>query len=317
MAQLPANPFLREEYRARMNRVIDYIEEHLAEELSLADLASVAAFSKYHFHRIFAALMGETLFAFITRVRLERAAVLLCNRPRMSITEIALECGLSGPAVFSRTFKARFGMTPSQWRQGCATLGAQRNESQTDRNDGQASRWEPPYRMSHHSDTGRSPMEGTVTVTDVPAMEVAYIRHVGPYMGDGQLFERLWGRLLSWAMPRDLYKPPETQMLCVYHDNPEITDSDKLRLSVCITVPEGTPVDGEVGAMHLDGGRYAVCRFELDETQYGEAWQWVYGTWLPGSGYQPADGAPFERYPDPEPANGRMTVEICIPVEPL
>lgn len=161
-------------------------------------------------------------------------------------------------------------------------------------------------------------MEGTVTVTDIPESEVAYIRHVGPYMGDGALFERLWGRLLAWAEPRGLFRPPETEMRCVYHDNPDITEGEKLRLSVCITVPSGTEVDGEVGRMHLDGGRYAVCRFELDESQYGEAWQWVYGTWLPGSGYQPADGAPFERYPSPEPsADGRMTVEICVPVKPL
>lgn len=300
-----------------MNRVLDYIEDHLAEELTLSELAGVAAFSRYHFHRIFAALMGETLFAFIMRIRLERAAVLLCNRPRMSITEIALECGLSGPAVFSRSFKARFGMTASQWRSGCGTAGENRNQGQTDRNDGQAPRWEPPYRMGQHTDTGRIPMEGQVMISELPEMDVAYIRHVGPYMGDGALFERLWGKLLSWAGPRDLYRPPETQMLCVYHDNPEITDGEKLRLSVCISVPEGTPVDGEVGSMHLDGGRYAICRFQLDETEYGEAWQWVYGTWLPQSGYQPADGAPFERYPNPEPVDGRMTVEICIPVQPL
>ena len=160
-------------------------------------------------------------------------------------------------------------------------------------------------------------MEGTVTIEDFPARHLAYLRHVGPYMGDEALFERLWGRLINWAAPRELFRPPQTEMLCLYHDNPEVTDSDKLRLSVCITVPEGTEVDGEIGAMDMPGGRYAVAAFELDSTQYGEAWQWVYGSWLPASGYQPADGAPFERYPDPEPHDGKMKVEICVPVRPL
>jgi AraC family transcriptional regulator len=311
------NPYVQSEYRARMNRVLDYIEDNIGEELSLGELADVAAFSKYHFHRIFAALMGETLFAFITRVRAERAAVLLCNHPRKSITEIALECGFSGSAVFSRTFRARFDMSPTEWRTHCGSLETDSNQSQTDRNDGKAPRWEPPYRMSQQYDSGRFPMEGTVEIKDFPVMDVAYVRHVGPYMGDGKLFERLWEKLLAWAQPRDLFRPPETKMLCVYHDNPEITEGEKLRTSVCITVPPETQVDGEVGKMKIDGGRYAVARFELDETQYGEAWQWVYGTWLPESGYQPADGAPFEHYPDPEPKNGKMTVEICLPVKPL
>lgn len=311
---LPKSPYLLEEYRARMNRVLDYIEEHIGEEFSLEELAGVAAFSKYHFHRIFAALMGESLFSFITRVRVERAAVCLVNQPRKSITELSGECGFSSSAHFSRTFRTRFGMSPTEWRRRGGPIS---NESQTDSNGRKAQTWEPPYRMVQHQIDGRIPMEGTVTITEFPSMDVAYVRHVGPYMGDGALFERLWGQLLQWAQPRELFNPPETRMICLYHDNPEITDSDKLRLSVCISVPGETEVDGEIGKMRIEGGRYAVARFEVDETQYGEAWQWVYGTWLPQSGYQPADGAPFELYPEMEPKNGKMTVDICVPVKPL
>ena len=317
MAVLPKSPFLREEYRARLNRVLDYIEEHIGEELTLSELADVAAFSKYHFHRVFAALLGETLFSFIQRVRLERAATFLCNQPKKSVTGIALECGFSSPSVFSRVFRNRFGLSPSQWREGCGELTQDSNQGQTDRNGEQAPSGDPSYRMSQHHHNGRIPMEGTVTIEEIPTMDVAYVRHVGPYMGDEKLFERLWGRLIRWAEPRGLFKPPETQMLCVYHDNPDITDGDKLRTSVCISVPADTEVDGEIGKMRIDGGRYAACRFEVDASEYGDAWQWVYGTWLPGSGYQPADGAPFERYPDPEPKDGKMTVDICIPVKPL
>jgi AraC family transcriptional regulator len=311
---LPKSPYLLEEYRARMNRVLDYIEEHIGEEFSLEELASVAAFSKYHFHRIFAAVMGESLFSFITRVRVERGAIYLVNQPKKSITELSGECGFSSSALFSRTFRNRFGMSPTEWRRRGGPIS---NESQRDSNGGKADHWEPPYRMGQHHTDGRIPMEGSVTITEFPQMHLAYLRHVGPYMGDGALFERLWSKLLLWAQPRELFNPPETKMICLYHDNPEITDSDKLRLSVCISVPEDTEVSGEVGKMSLEGGRYAVARFEVDETQYGEAWQWVYGTWLPQSGYQPADGAPFELYPEMEPKDGRMSVDICVPVKPL
>ena len=64
----------RLEYEKRVNRVIDHIRAHLADELSLAALARVAAFSPFHFDRVFKAITGETLFGFIQRLRIERAA---------------------------------------------------------------------------------------------------------------------------------------------------------------------------------------------------------------------------------------------------
>src|SRR5207247_10418688 len=59
----------RLEYDKRVNRVIDHVRAHLAEPLTLADLARVAAFSPFHFHRVFRAITGETLFGFIQRLR--------------------------------------------------------------------------------------------------------------------------------------------------------------------------------------------------------------------------------------------------------
>ena len=72
--------FGRLEYEKRVNRVIDHIRDHLADELSLESLAAIAAFSPFHFHRIFRAMTGETLAAFVQRLRLERAAVTLIHR---------------------------------------------------------------------------------------------------------------------------------------------------------------------------------------------------------------------------------------------
>ena len=66
-------------YIERVNAVIDYIETHLADDLSLAALAAVAHFSPYHFHRVFSTLVGETLSRFISRLRIERAATLLTS----------------------------------------------------------------------------------------------------------------------------------------------------------------------------------------------------------------------------------------------
>jgi AraC family transcriptional regulator len=72
----------REEYVARINRVIDYIESHLDERLSLERLAKVANFSPFHFHRIFGAMVGQTLNQFIARLRAEKAAMQLVSNPK-------------------------------------------------------------------------------------------------------------------------------------------------------------------------------------------------------------------------------------------
>lgn len=320
----------RAEYVARINRVIDHIENHLDEELTLERLAEVALFSRYHFHRIFGAMVGETLGQFIQRLRVEKAATLLLANPKKSITTIALECGFSGSAAFARAFKTSYGVTASEWRNG-SSLGdskirqVDRNRGQTGSNLGQESTRQSPY-LGSDNETPRGfemPAEKTltfdVTVEDLPDRHVAYVRHVGPYRGNAQLFEELFGRLMRWAGPRG-HCSPEAKVMSVYHDNPDITDEDKLRISACLTVPEGTPVDGEVGTMVVPGGRFAVAHFEITDTdQYAEAWKALMLNWLPDSGYQPDDRLCFEDLlndPNEDP-EGTHIFDICIPVKPL
>lgn len=105
----------KQQYHDRVNRVLDYIAEHLAGDLSLARLSGIGCFSTFHFHRIFQGVTGETLNSHVRRVRLERAATLLKASPDKRITDVALETGFAGNAEFSRAFKNHFGMTASSW----------------------------------------------------------------------------------------------------------------------------------------------------------------------------------------------------------
>ena len=158
-----------------------------------------------------------------------------------------------------------------------------------------------------------------VEVKELQPMHVAYIRHIGPYKGDTALFARLFNKLFSWAGAHDLLNFPDTKVISLYHDNPDVTDESKLRTSVCITVPESTEVDGEVGKMTIQGGKYAIAHFEISENEYEEAWNALYGTWLPESGYQPDDRPAFELYlNDPkEHPEHKYIVDIYMPVIPL
>ena len=162
-------------------------------------------------------------------------------------------------------------------------------------------------------------MKVDVEVKEMPDIPVAYIRHIGPYMGDVDLFEKLFNKLFKWAGPRNLLCFPETKVIAVYYDDPSVTDASKLRLDVCISVPDDTAVDGEIGKTTIRGGKYAVGHFELAVDEYPAAWKALYAGWLPESGYQPDDGPCFEMYlndPKEHPEN-KCIVDICIPVKPL
>ncbi|MBM3420658.1 MAG: AraC family transcriptional regulator [Bacteroidetes bacterium] len=304
------------EYTKRINKAFDYIEANFDRQMTLDELAGVANFSKFHFNRIFTAIVGETPFRFIQRIRLEKAANMLVYNRDESIGAIAQKCGFSDISVFSRNFRTNFGVSASAFR---ATRCEKSNFSQTvgnnDQSTGKASMY---FCRSTNSIKWRSKMEllKSVEVKDLPRMNLAYIRHIGPYKGNEKLFEGLWNRLFSWAGPRGLIGGPGFASLVIYHDDPNITGEDKLRMSVCITVPEGTKTDGEVGKMELAAAKYVVARFNVDATQFQEAWNWLYGQWFPESGYQPDDRPCFEMYPE-EPKNGRFTVDICVPVKPL
>ena len=101
------------DYVERTNASIDFVAANLDRNLTLEEVAKVACFSPFHFHRIFRLLIGETLGQFVKRLRLERALYLMSHAPNQSLTAIAMEWGFSSPSDFSRSFKARYGTAPS------------------------------------------------------------------------------------------------------------------------------------------------------------------------------------------------------------
>jgi AraC family transcriptional regulator len=305
-----------QEYISRINKAFDYIEANYGNPLTLDELAGVANFSKFHFNRIFQGAVGETPFQFIQRIRLEKAATLLIYNPGDSISNIAQKCGFSDISIFSRNFKNQFGMSASRYRRAKKENS---NISQLNGKKDQAGERASMYFcQSTNSIKWRSNMEllKSVEVKNLPKMNLAYVRHIGPYKGNEKLFEGLWNKLFSWAGPRGLIGGPDFRSLVIYHDDPNITGEDKLRMSVCITVPPGTKTDGEVGKMELEAAKYVIARFNVDATQFQQAWEWLYGQWFPESGYQPDDKPCFEMYPE-EPKDGHFIVDICVPVKPL
>jgi AraC family transcriptional regulator len=311
----------RAEYLARIHRVMDHVEAHLGEDLSVEALARVGCFSPYHFHRVFGAVVGEPLMAFVTRLRLERAAGLLCQTKGLSVGQVGEAVGIPESTVFARAFRRQFGVSASQWRKGA---GARHGNSKQGKVEGKESQdlGCDLDDLSKTTNTRRFSMNEDVQIKveirEIAAMPLACVRHIGPYAGNDGLFQRLFGKLFAWAGPRGLVGPG-TRSLTIYHDNPEVTAPEKLRITVALTVPAGTAVEGEIGAGEIPAGRYVVATCSIRPDQYAAAWSALMAGWFPGSGWQPDDGPCFELYLN-DPARhpeGLHEIEIWEPVKPL
>lgn len=113
---LPALPEPRPQPR-RTAAVRSYVTGHLAEPMTLAELAAVAGLSPWHFLRVFKAETGSTPMRFVARLRLEAAQHLLRTTAR-SVTDIAYACGFSSPGHLTAAFGRELHTTPTRYRTG-------------------------------------------------------------------------------------------------------------------------------------------------------------------------------------------------------
>jgi AraC family transcriptional regulator len=277
-------------YRQRILRVQLFIQEHLDEELPLERLARLAHFSPYHFHRIFRALAGEGVTEYVRRLRLEAAAVALKTTDR-GVTQVAFDAGYGSHEAFTRAFRQMFGVAPSQFRAGR----------------------HPTFQPQEPSNMSSDSLPRDVRIEQVPPRRVAFLRHVGPYRTVGPTFERLG----AWAAQRGLFGP-DTLVLAVSYDDPEVTPADKLRVDCCITVGPDVAPEGEVGVRTVEGGECAVLTHGGPYNELGASFRWLYGIWLPASGREPRHAPPFTvAYPAPrDTPPGQLRTDIHLPLEP-
>lgn len=98
-------------------KVLDYIDAHLGDDITLADLAALVDISQFHFGRLFKQSLGQSPYQYLMLQRVERAKTLL-KKSDQSIGAIALECGFNSHSQFGRKFRQITGMTPKVYRAG-------------------------------------------------------------------------------------------------------------------------------------------------------------------------------------------------------
>jgi AraC family transcriptional regulator len=291
------------EYQKRMHAVVEHIDRHLDQKLDLETLAGVAHFSPFHFHRLFSTLMGEALGDYLRRRRLELAAVRLRSQLRVPVLEVALGVGFGSAEAFTRAFRARFGCSPTQWRES--------KHDQMARKAGQA----PRFALRK---TGGSRNEETVMnvrLIERKQEPVAYLRHTGAY---GPAIGRFWMKTVApWMTTNNLMG---RERFGISLDDPSVTKPALCRYDACVASPEGELLTGNAQHKVISGGRYAALAFNDTGDRIGAAWDALLRDWLPQSGLQ-LDSRPFfEYYPVDarfDPKTGAFSCDLCVPVAKL
>ena len=271
----------------RVNEVLFYIHGDIEKNFGVEELSSLVAMSPFHFNRIFKETTGESLHAYIKRVKLEHAANLLLFNPDATITQSMHEVGFSSNASFSQAFKENFGVTPTKWREV-----DQANENRD-------------YTFVH------KPLH--VKICSMPSYDVAYVRH----KGYDRTIKMAWLKLQSWALRHEI-DFNQQRMIGLHHSNPRFVETSQCHYVACLELPSGRKFyrSGEIGVMRIPPTFCAV--FSL-EGKYGDLRKYmdvIYHEWLPQSDYEKASLPSFAVYRKNHfiESNELFDLDFCVPV---
>jgi AraC family transcriptional regulator len=272
-------------------------------------LAGISNFSLYHFHRIMRAVLGEPIGAFITRMRVETAARLL-RYSDMPIQDIAYRVGYDVPSSLSKAFKLFYGITPNDYR-----------------NNKTYSIMKP---ITINPDLKLEQRE-----VDLKPMQVIYILLQGEYSGNDYCgaWAKLWNYvrelgLFTEQMTRLCSDTPKSQILrkmcdetginhiCIYHDDPKVTEGAKQRADVCLSINAKVEPKGDIGVKMVEGGKYVAFLYKGPYDNLGSVYDTIYGKLIFEMDHQLASRPGFEIYlNDPESTKPEdLMTEIYIPV---
>ncbi|MCA1060692.1 AraC family transcriptional regulator [Rossellomorea aquimaris] len=270
--------------QTQIDRVIQYIDEHLTEDLSLEQLAKVSTYSPFHFQRLFKGFIGETPAGYVKRLRLENAAHMLIYEPRVPVTEVALKCGFASLSYFTYSFHRYFNSNPKSWREGAYLERFPREhlnskKSKLSSTNPKASRDRETYNEFKWLDLSN------VKVAQLPECSTINRYHTGSYVKG---IPATWQDLYHWGNARDLLDDSPL-IFGVPKSNPYITPPEKNRYECRLAVKDRATLGEELG--HFSGGKHVIYEFSepVDYEERGmliECYSELYSYWLPQSGFR-------------------------------
>ncbi|MET1257019.1 AraC family transcriptional regulator [Aliikangiella maris] len=271
----------------RIKKVEQYIERSLDEDLSVEKLAAQACYSVFHFHRLFKAYFGESVYAYKKRLLLERSVKQLVHS-QQSITEIALNAGYENQSAFNKAFRQMFGQTPTQCRQ-------QKNLHCS------------PSHLTNKVKTMQ------VDIIQLQPISIISARGRGDY---ATAANQAWSCLMHF-MYSNRYMQKQTRMFGITYDDPSVTEPDNIRYDACVSNDQQLTVSGELANSIIQGGTYARALHKGPYERLNTTYEYLFYQWLPESQYQLRDLPPFEKYLNRDPRRTKpenLRTEVYIPV---
>ncbi|PWL40519.1 AraC family transcriptional regulator [Flagellimonas aquimarina] len=299
---------IQTDYRTRVHRVFEFIDENLASDLSLKAVSEVAFFSPFHFHRIFKFVTGETLNQYVSRQRIEKSALDLLHKS-VTTTEIAHNYGFSDNSSFSRAFKKFFGVSPTEFKKQNPNKHSKIRQLKS--KNGQVYPDYEKYLCIIDNLKKWIEMNAKIEIKETSELNLAGVTHVG-VNGIESAFEKL----TKWATPKGLLKNPENKMGRVFYDSFKVTAPNKVRMGIFLIAHEPFETEGEIHKLTIDKGKCIVGRFEITPDEFEKSWTGLF-LWMNEHGYKKSIENPFEIYHNDfrEHPEHKFVVDLYIPIE--
>jgi AraC family transcriptional regulator len=303
---------MSESYRPHVERALRYIADHLERPLSVAEVAKAARLSEFHFHRIFSAVMAEPVGRYITRKRLEVAALRLAYEPDRSVTEIGYSCGYSSTSNFTKAFAAYFGVSPSRLRRPDPDLPVALGK--LTRSYGK--RFHPvdllalPQRDLAAAESDRIE---PVRFETCPGIDVACLASPEGY--ELATLSATWAELIDRARQLGISEGP-VDAYGIAYDSPQLTAPELLRYHACVPCPVEQELPAPLFRARIPEGRYAVFAYSGAVAGVESTYHAIYADWFPRSSLAPDDFTAVDHYLNDGPVDGFVSFEIWIKVRP-
>lgn len=298
---------IQTDYNIRINRVFEYIDNNLDADLSLAIISDIACFSPFHFHRVFKAITGETLNEYITRRRIEKAALELLHKT-VAVSEVGLKYGFADNSSFTRAFRKFYGVSPTTFiKQNPNRFSKIR---QLNSKNGQTYPDNDQYICALNNLKNWIQMNAKIEIREIQQMELVCV----PAIGHNNI-AAAYEKLMRWAAPLGLLNA-NTKMLTVYHDSFKVTEADKVRAEACMVLNQSVKATGEVKLNTIARGKCIVGSFEIVLDDFEKAWTGLF-VWMNENGYKKADRNLFELYHNNfnDHPEKKAIVDFYVPVE--
>ncbi|MCT4507192.1 MAG: AraC family transcriptional regulator [Tepidibacter sp.] len=279
-------------YKKIIIEAIDYIKEHLEEDLSVEKIAEHCHFSKYYFNRIFKSEVGESVYAFIKRLKIERSATQIIREQDKSITEISASYGYSS-SNYSTAFKKHYKKSP-------AVLKKYFTDNKIIENN-----------KGFFADLTNKDYDyynNKMELVELQDIQVIYNRFIGNY-------HNLRNHWEGFCENYNMYFDKQSWLIQISYDDPILTDPERCITDICVTTTKN--IKSDFATMIIKGGRYMLYNFEGPSAKVFETFQGLFSVWLIKTNHkiELETRKIFIKYNVVDCENNYFSIDIYIPIK--